>query len=148
MDYQAYWIRAPLDAGVLQTDLIDCFNSVEEKKVREDQGTQEVVEGGIGQAKGEGGSVDSDLGVVGLNGVGKVLGLSIKVWVWQMVDEKWSACTAGIDVDSVRGLVMGGHGPGHLEDESEDRDDKRTEEQRIEDREDIGLHEKEAENEE
>ncbi|KAI8451728.1 hypothetical protein BY996DRAFT_6466400 [Phakopsora pachyrhizi] len=138
MDYQAYWIRAPLDAGVLQTDLIDCFNSVEEKKVREDQGTQRK------WWKEE----LAKLKVKAINGVGKVLGLSIKVWVWQMVDEKWSACTAGIDVDSVRGLVMGGHGPGHLEDESEDRDDKRTEEQRIEDREDIGLHEKEAENEE
>ncbi|CAH7684074.1 hypothetical protein PPACK8108_LOCUS18044 [Phakopsora pachyrhizi] len=26
MDYQAYWLRAPLDAGVLQTDLIDCVD--------------------------------------------------------------------------------------------------------------------------
>ncbi|CAH7677497.1 hypothetical protein PPACK8108_LOCUS12656 [Phakopsora pachyrhizi] len=37
VDHEAYWLGVPLDAGVLQKDLIDCVDLFEVRKVGEDQ---------------------------------------------------------------------------------------------------------------
>ncbi|CAH7682834.1 hypothetical protein PPACK8108_LOCUS15967 [Phakopsora pachyrhizi] len=75
----------------------------------------------------------------------KFFRLPIRVWIWPMVDEKWSSEDWSATVNASRGQISfgayGGHGPGH----HMRMGDKRTEEQRIQDKEDRGLQEEEKE---